>query len=141
MIVLKYTSIYILKNSKGNSMKKVALISMFMLHVVLTCVASKSVKISSQKIKKLTMENAVVMAMKRKPSIKAFDYDIKNFKKQRKGTLSDFIPNVSLSETFYNAKNTIDDSLTRKSAFGISINFCGFRPINGNQVLCTCTMI
>ena len=58
-----------------------------------------------EKLATLTMGQAVEQAKVKKPSVHAYKYSIKNYEHQRKGTLSTFLPNVSLYETFYNRKN------------------------------------
>ncbi|MBU1008283.1 TolC family protein [Candidatus Dependentiae bacterium] len=63
----------------------------------------------------LTITKAVQDALVRKPSVHAFAYGIKSAERQRKTTLSAYLPQISLNETFYDAKN----SLNIKDSFGI----------------------
>jgi len=63
----------------------------------------------------LSMQQAVKEAIKRKPSIQAYQYAITDYKRQQQATLSPYIPNISLSEKFYNTSN----SSSAKSAFGL----------------------
>lgn len=63
----------------------------------------------------LSFEQAVMEAMAKKPSIHAFHYAIKNYKEQRKGALSSYLPNVTLSEKAYNSNNASQI----ESAFGV----------------------
>jgi outer membrane protein TolC len=98
------------------TMRKIYLIRVFFLFAIFTCLESKPVKVRRQKIKKLTLNQAVEQALKRKPTVQAFEYNVQNYKHQRKTQLSEYLPNVSLSEAFYNVRN----SSNLKNAFGIS---------------------
>jgi outer membrane protein TolC len=73
-------------------------------------------KVVVKEPKTLTIEQVVAQALTKKPSVHAFHHAIKSLERQRKGTLSTFLPNVSLSETFYNNNNTS----AIKSSFGLS---------------------
>ena len=64
----------------------------------------------------LSMQQAVKEAIKRKPSIQAHQYAITDYKRQQQATLSPYLPNISLSEKFYNTSN----SSSAKSAFGVT---------------------
>ncbi|MCK4517607.1 TolC family protein [Candidatus Babeliales bacterium] len=63
----------------------------------------------------LSMQQAIKEALKRKPSIQAHQYAITDYKRQQQATLSPYLPNISLSEKFYNTSN----SSSTKSAFGL----------------------
>jgi outer membrane protein TolC len=64
------------------------------------------------------MEEAVKVALIRKPSIHAFAYSVKDFERQRKATLSTFLPNVTLSESFH----TTGNASKIKDSFGVSVS-------------------
>jgi len=64
------------------------------------------IKAVQEEIPTLSIEKAVSEALTKKPSIHAYTYAIKGYERTRKTTLSSYLPNISLSETFYNSKNT-----------------------------------
>jgi len=63
----------------------------------------------------LSIEKTVQEAIKKKPSIHAYHHSIKSFERKQKGTLSTFLPNITLTEKFYNTTNTSNI----KSSFSI----------------------
>jgi len=83
-----------------------------------------------KKFETLTIEDAVEQALKRKPSIHAYQYGVDDYRRQRKSTLSTFLPNVTLSESFYNAKQA---SKIRNS-FSVDASQTIFNPAQNNYV-------
>lgn len=66
--------------------------------------------------KTLTLSQAVKSAILHKPTIQAFQYAVEGYRKQQKAILSPYIPNISLTETIYDSRN----SSAYKSAFGVN---------------------
>lgn len=60
------------------------------------------------------MKSAVKKALLTKKSVQAYNQDIQNYKRQRKGTLSGYLPSITLTEKAYNSSYSV------KSAFGIT---------------------
>ena len=73
------------------------------------------IELIAQKPKTFSMKEAVNLALQKKPSIHAYQYNIKNYKQQQKSSLSTYLPNVTLSESLYNTRNTSQI----KSSFGL----------------------
>jgi outer membrane protein TolC len=89
-------------------MKKIALFVFFLFAIgfgTIFCDACCSGNVEPVVLATLSMEQAVEQAKVKKPSVHAFRYSIENYQHLRKGTLSTFLPNISLNETFYNRKN------------------------------------
>jgi len=70
-----------------------------------TCITEK------EALNKLTMDQAVESALAKKKSIHAKYYNIKNYKNLRRGTLSTFIPNLSVRETAYDASTAVSHAV------------------------------
>lgn len=82
----------------------------FFLCVLMICVFGTNY---CDKLPTLTMPQAVKDAFVKKPSVHAFAYGVKDAKRRRQTTLSPYLPQISLSEAFYDASNAT------KSSFGI----------------------
>lgn len=86
----------------------------------LTCHAKEITKQETTNVyanlKALSLEKSVKSALAKKPSVHAYQQNIQDAKRQRKATLSSYLPNVSLTEKIYNTKSASGV----RSSFGIS---------------------
>lgn len=72
----------------------------------------------------LSINKAVKQALKRKPSVHAFEYNIKSARSEQKEKLSTYLPHVSISEGFYNSNY----SSNIKSTFKVSASQTVLNP-------------
>lgn len=84
-------------------MKKIKLAILIFVSIFSTISPSKKYKLQN---KKLTIGKAVKNALLRKPTVLAYQYDVENYKHQRSTAITEYVPNITLSEKFHGRKKS-----------------------------------